>query len=151
MNSIENLKKVAKEVKEEREKSIHPHQPSSTHINPVKPTSTQKEREHLIKSMLEKGRPSVKQLKCGIHNEVFYFGTTLRGIYDKETTAVLTSNKEIFIDFKKLEDYFRVRGWKWVEEVEVGGRENTSIKEEFVLDSYSNEEVVEEFIGCFRS
>lgn len=76
-----------------------PNTTTTTHQHPVTPTHTQ-EREYLIKALLERGRPQISQLKCGIHHDLFYFGTAIPtpGNPRRPTNMIIASNKEIYLD-----------------------------------------------------
>ncbi len=81
----------------EQENRVNHPPPTSTKVNQPPPRSTT-ERNHLINSMLTKERPKIYQLKCGIHNKKFYYGTIL---YQKRKprTVVITSDRECYVDW----------------------------------------------------
>lgn len=77
----------------------NPTPPNTTQHNPIQPNTTNNniERDFLVKSILSKERPTIHQLKYGIHQGKFYYGTVVfQG--EKPIQAVVTSEREIFLD-----------------------------------------------------
>lgn len=81
-------------------KAVTPSSTPSTQLHPVTPSYTQ----DFVITLLDRGRPKVSQLKCGIHQNTFYYGTVISGFGESGSlmpiNALVTSQRHIHADFK---------------------------------------------------
>lgn len=54
--------------------------------------------EQTKRALLQRGRPEFKQLKFGIHNGFFYYGTTIYTDKNTPLSAIITSNRELLVN-----------------------------------------------------
>lgn len=110
--------------------------------NPSNISNISIDRDQQIKWILSKDKPKIAQIKCGIHSlsdDVFYFGIeTFTG-----QTAVITSEKKIYVDFKKKTS----QGWEGSNEI----KENFGLNYRYpletdVLDSVWSVEGIKKFL-----
>jgi hypothetical protein len=92
---IEALKKEMKKVVEQRASKGHP--------DKTKAEIKQEQRNFAIKSLLAQKRVPFQGVGAGLHNDEMYYGTT---IYNdsKELTAIVTSEKKIYIAWSEEKD-----------------------------------------------
>jgi len=92
------LKKIA-----EKAVTQHTSVTPPTPVTPVTPTHSI-ERDNYLNLILSRERSIPSQIKCGIHHNIFYYGTTLMGEGMKPLTAVVTSDRQIYVNKGKEED-----------------------------------------------
>ena len=108
-----------------------------------------------IKSFLQEDRQKFKSLGCGFHKGVYYFGTKL--FRDgKPYTAVITSNKEIYINLENNNEIRTIFGLNYKDDFYDEGLDNIFSREAVNKWIYDNSEditlksVYEKLIKIFK-
>ena len=87
------VKELENGLKTVAEKAVTP----PTSVTPVTPLNTV-ERQHYLNLILSRERVVPAQIKCGVHHDIFYYGTTVMGEDMKPLLAVVTSNRQIYVN-----------------------------------------------------